>query len=108
MGASTKSYRKSKMDVSDGPQTAAVLKEGGSFGHSESGKTYLKRSHRTVPAKAWKCVIEPVSKGEKVREPETGHKSQEAKLHFKMEGLKDLKDLLRPNDFMVKIDLKDA
>ena len=28
--------------------------------------------------------------------------------HFKMEGLKKLKDLLRQNDLMVKIDLKDA
>ena len=28
--------------------------------------------------------------------------------HFKMEGLKQLKDLLRQNDLIVKIDLKDA
>ena len=28
--------------------------------------------------------------------------------HFKMEGLKQLKDLLRQNDLMVKIDLEDA
>jgi len=29
-------------------------------------------------------------------------------LHFKMEGLLNLRDLMRPNDFMVKLDLKDA
>ena len=28
--------------------------------------------------------------------------------HFKMEGIHMLKDLLKPNDFMAKIDLKDA
>ena len=28
--------------------------------------------------------------------------------HFKMEGLHLLKDLLRQNDFMCKVDLKDA
>jgi len=27
---------------------------------------------------------------------------------FKMETLKDVKDILQPGDFMVKIDLKDA
>ena len=29
-------------------------------------------------------------------------------LHFKMEGLKDLKNILKKGDLMVKIDLKDA
>lgn len=29
-------------------------------------------------------------------------------LHFKMESLKHVKDLIKPNDWMVKIDLKDA
>ena len=28
--------------------------------------------------------------------------------HFKMEGMATLRDLLRPGDWMVKIDLKDA
>ena len=28
--------------------------------------------------------------------------------HFKMEGLRDLKNILRPNDLMVKVDLSDA
>ena len=28
--------------------------------------------------------------------------------HFKMEGLKDVKDILQPDDWMIKIDLKDA
>ena len=29
-------------------------------------------------------------------------------LHFKMEGLKDLKNILKKGDLMVEIDLKDA
>lgn len=34
--------------------------------------------------------------------------SFQQKIHFKMDSIKDVRDLLRPKEFMIKIDLKDA
>ena len=52
-------------------------------------------------------VPQKVGRMRPVRNPKALNRFVEAQ-HFKMEGMQSMRDLLRPNDWMAKVDLKDA